>query len=350
MAVNDAEATGDYAGADAAFGLLGIMAMMLRLGPLAERYFERARRTTDPGALAQAAVSEGSIRPMFGQWAAGEALLREAYAGAVPINDTTRQAYAAEACGVIDAVRNPPAALALHEDLVALARRTGNVHHEIWGLAGVSAARLARGDVAEAGAALDLLEERLSDVDAVTWIRYRALRAGWALGNGDPRRAADEADEALKLCRGARFHPPDVFAALAALAETCLALAEAPDAPQPAAGARAESACRALAAFARGYPAAKPRSLRLDARRAQRAGRTGQARRLYGRALALARKLDTPFDEAGALGSLADLEPAGPTAAAQRADAAAILARLAAEPGLRLAEPEPAAAGRSAAA
>lgn len=322
MSINLAESTGQLGSAARGYGGLGYLAGLMRLHPLARRWFRRGRLAEDRQALSISLSAEGLYHQAFGRWPLALELLERSLAEARAVGDRYSMGVALFVLGVTQDCSGPPArAQRTLEELLETARASGNAQQETWALTELASVLSNLGRLDEARRRLDEAARRLEAGDDISVMRYHGVRALVALRGGELDHAERAAAETLaQVRRGA----PLVYSylwAFTGMAETCLAAWELARAEGPADRAeaqarRAREAARALRGFARLLPVGRSRSARIEGLAASLGGHPARARRCWRRALALARTAAMPLDEA-----LAHLELArrGALAPADRA-------------------------------
>lgn len=281
------------------------------------------------------AEAQGLFDLGHGRWRRAEAGFELALAVGERLGDQRRRAEAIAARCLVYSHRGEfRRALAGCEELQTLGLRSDDGQVHTWGLVGAAENLLALGESAAAEALLGEAEALLTanfDGARAEELWVYALMARATLRRGAPHTARALANAALGLI-GAL--PPATIYALGgydAIAEVFLGLLET----HPPAEARsgkmlrcaARQACDSLGRFALVFPVARPAARTWGGLQSWLVGRHGSARRQWARAIADARRLGMPYDEARARYQLGR-HSVGAERREQLARAAAIFARL----------------------
>ena len=314
-AINLAERAGDGVAVAELYANIGYVAGLARLGPVATRYFARARdvarATRDRFGMGKALFTEAAWRIGIADWdgarAAGEAglanarELRDAQEAEVGLTILGHVAFATG-----DYAESRRFAVELYES----ARARANAQHEGWGVYTQARASLYQGAVADAVVEFDRAMAMLDgSADQASLILCGGMRANALARAGDLRRARAEAD-ATTARIGDKTPPVFTIAeGFAGAAEAYLELWRATGDAALAAPARA--AANNLARLARVFPIATPAAWNARGAWHARRGDRRRAARWLRRGLARAEALRLPYDAALARGELARLGGAG---------------------------------------
>jgi tetratricopeptide (TPR) repeat protein len=195
--------------------------------------------------------------------------------------------------------------LALYQDAYRLSRRSENRQIACWALLGQAAmlSRLGRNQdaIRHYDAARQLIDETSMKTEALgAWAGLGLAR----LQTGDTAGAYEAADRALWYVRTIRPVAYWLQAAIASTAEVFLTLLETKWAPdettRSAVRANAQASVAGLRRFARHFLLAEPYALLWRGLAAHLEGRSRRAMRLWQSAIALANRLETPYESARA--------------------------------------------------
>ncbi|MDB5351001.1 MAG: hypothetical protein JWN86_2248 [Planctomycetota bacterium] len=299
--LNSAEAAGPSPTLARAYATVAIAASLVPLFRIARHYATRglevAEGLDDLQARAWVLELVGMTELDVGRWDAAQAHLEGAVEVAERINDWRRWSEAVGELGRLKLHRGH-----FEESRGLFARqhdraiRGGHDQARIWGLHGqaLNLIRLGRNDQALALLAQSpaLSGERVGLSDAIlgggllSWVQLR-------LGDREAARLA--AESTVRHIGDTRPMVGYSFDGYAGAAETLVVLAED---GRPHSSRAAKSALAALHAFARVFPIARPRALRLTGLDYLRRGRRRAAIRIWGRALRAAEQLGMPYEVA----------------------------------------------------
>jgi len=187
--------------------------------------------------------------------------------------------------------------------LYASARRQGDLQAEAWGLLDQAESLLTLGEQRRAlellTAAAPFLEKNIGKSELV-W--GHGLYAAVLLRAGEQDRAFAQAAAACKVATSMAPVAVYCYEGYASAAEVLLALAETPQNLRADARGqvlhRAKQACKALAAYARVFPIARPRSSLCQGLLASLHGNEDKARQCWRSGIEAAIKLRMPYEEA----------------------------------------------------
>ena len=337
--VNIAEDAGRTEEVKRQYAQFGYYAGVFRLPSLADFYFRRAERedgpNADPSAVAFALTVEAIYHMVFGRWARADEKAEQARALLQAIGDrhdldTARGLLAQTAY----CAGNFDGALRLITELRESARARSNLQHQIWAAYALARCLIPLGRYDESvRSAEDSLRMLSGQADRASEIASHGLLATASLYRGDLARALPEADEVMRLSKGTQ---PTVFlemhgyegAALTYCAHWQRALVRAPG--EAAEYARkAWEACARLKRFALTHPLGQPAALRCVGLAHALAGHPRRARAAWRSAVARARRLEMPYEEALAHRELARrAPPSSPERAQHLRDALELFSRL----------------------
>jgi len=308
-ALDRAEKAQDRAQVADASCRLGYIVGTVGLRVPAERLFAKARSTVDPHAspLTHGTIlyMEAMYREIRAEWATCRTLALEAADVLHRAGDQTEAetAQAIASHGYFFAGRFEES-LALSLEILEGAQGRGNRHHVAWGLYLAARCEVAMGRIDQPIERMLRAQEFLGALpDAIDILICDGWLARAYLARGDLGRAAEFADRIGDLvAQGRRPAVAQCADGFAAWAEVSLARVQA-DPTLPHANARARQAVAELNRFSRMFPMARPASLRCRGDAAWLASRPRRARRLWAKALDLARRYEMPYEEARALAS-----------------------------------------------
>jgi class 3 adenylate cyclase/tetratricopeptide (TPR) repeat protein len=320
------------------YGAMSIIAGLVGLHWLAERYAELAQQTSalldDPECAAHTLQQISMYRSSVGPYDAFGELYAAAIDGYRRLGNRPRLRDTAGMAAIADHLFGRPelAEARMNELLDAVEP------HEVtlgaaWAHLWLGIVALRRGDPDEALRRL-ATADGLRDRDAVDIISVNvhaiSALALWRSGRDAEAAIEEEAARALVRRLGRRPAAHIVLDGYCALAE--IALAGWDEARSPAqrlrARLRARDARRSLRTFARSFAIGAPARWLYEAERARRLGHDDRALAAWQRALEAATKLDMRHELALAHAALADHLPAAPDAARHRAEGARLLAEL----------------------
>ena len=310
-AINLAERAGDGVPVAELYANIGYVAGLARLGPVATRYFARARdvarATRDRFGMGKALFSEAAWRIGIGDWDGARAAGDAGLANARELHDAqeaeiglTILGHVAFATGAYAESRRR--AVELYESAHARA----NAQHEVWGVYTQARASLYEGALADAVREFDRAMAMLDgSADHASLILCGGLRANALARAGDLRRAREEAD-ATTARIGDKTPPVFTIAeGFAGAAEAYLELWRLSG--DAALAAPAKVAAKNLARLARVFPIAAPAAWTARGVWHARHGDRRRAHRWLRRGLARAESLHLPYDAALARAELARL-------------------------------------------
>jgi eukaryotic-like serine/threonine-protein kinase len=299
----------------------------------AARAQEAARAASDPQTTASVSRSAGVTAFVAGRWAEG----RTAFGHALALSrDAHDHWYAETSLGALALIElmtsRPEGASTLYEELDAAAARSGNTQHRLWAMNGQALCRIALGRAEEALA----IHEQLVALakghpeDRADLIRYGAV-APLHLLRGDPARARRVAEDTLAHMvdlSPTSFH---LIQGYVATAEVFLALWEQATTPadRRALAHHARRSCQAMRSFARLFRIGRPHAHRFEGLAEALEGRPAHAQRAFARSLAAAIELAMPVEQGLAHYEMGrHLHAGAPGRAAHLAEARAIFERL----------------------
>lgn len=311
------ELAGAYATNSYTAGLLG-------LRKLARDYQRRGARlaaeTGDLPSLGWVQVVWGNYNLGIGNWGEAEAAFKEVDGLARQIGDQRRLEECLTLWGMATYYQGRfDTTLELSAEVKNLAERSGNKQGAIWGLFGIAGVQIARGNCAEAIAALETGLRLLEQVpDKLEEVRGYGLLARAYLYQGREELAYEAAERTAELI-AALLVPTGYYLleGYAAAAEVFLRLWELGFAPRdlPSAPSRqAYKACRALGRFARFFPIGRPYAALWAGQLQWQRGRPRAAAKTWRRGLKHTEVLQMPYAAAllhAALGSRSDPDDAG---------------------------------------
>jgi tetratricopeptide (TPR) repeat protein len=314
------------------YGMLGLTLGMSKLRGTARRYFELARdaaeSTADDLGLGLTLIAESSWHLGEGSWIPARRLAEEAAAVARRTNDQKNLGKAETLRGHIAFYTGEfEESARIYTWLEDVGRKTYDEQHLAWGLYAKARALIPLGRLDQALVHLREAHAILErGAEAPSKIICPGLLAAAHLRKGELAAATEMAD----LCAARiRANVPSVFstvAGYAAVAEVYLArLARG----LPGALAKARWSIRQLALFAFSLPLGAPTHLRLRGELEALEGKKRRSIRSLGKAIAAAKRLHMPHEEALAHAALArTLAPGGEAQAAHRAAAETLLTKL----------------------
>ena len=294
--LNLAEVAGPSPELAMAYSIAHAVAGIMPIHPLAEAYMRKANealaRAYDPAVDSYLQLLAGVYRSGIGQWQRAQEAFGRGLALAEKLGFRRRA----------DEIRLGLATLAfLQGDYREAHRHTEqprapggreDAQAEAWHLLTLAQVEIAQGAVEDAAQRTRRAEGLADRLQRSELIWLHALRARTSFLLGHPEEAASSAQKALEhIVAG----PPVTFycvEAYAATAEILIALIGSGVAPAPAARAG-----KALQAFARVFPAARPRAALIAGQLAARQGRRGRASKLYRQSARLAGELQMPPDD-----------------------------------------------------
>lgn len=307
LAVNLAERAGRRGDVRRQYAQLGYMAGLMRLHPLARRYFsqsrEGGRHADDPSGAGVALYYEASYEATFCRWERASQLADEAIARLEGIGDQhelqiarTMRAHVHYYTGNFDAT------LPLFAMVRAAAKERDNVQLDAWGAYATARSLLPLGRTSEAAT---MLEEALrlleGQADRSSHIITNGLLAEAYLHLGEADRAERAADVVLALAADGKPAALTEGRGYEATADVYLALwerAKGRSDREHLLAEKARRACSRLRQFGRMFPLSYPATLRCDGLLAVLSGRRRRGRALLERALGAAQALRMPYDEA----------------------------------------------------
>ncbi len=320
------------------YGAMSIIAGLVGLHKLAERYVELARQTSagldDPECAAHTLQQISMYRSSVGPYDAFGELYATAIAGYRRLGNRPRLRDTAGMAAIADHIFGRPelAEERMHELLAAVEP------HEVtlgaaWAHLWLGIVALRRGDPAATlrrlATADELRDREAVDIISVNVHAISAL-ALWRSGRDAEAAVEEAAARALVRRLGRRPAAHIVLDGYCALAEIALAAWDEAASPveRVRARLRVRDARRSLRTFARSFAIGAPARWLYEGERALRRRRTDRAFAAWRRALDTAAKLDMRHELALAHAALGDHLPAGPDADRHRAEGVRLLAQL----------------------
>lgn len=307
LAMNLAERAGRRCDVRRVCAQMAYMAGLMRLHPVADRYFRVSREgdleKDDPIGAGVAMYYEASYRITFCNWDQAADLSDNAIAHLERMNASnelqvarTMRAHVYYYSGDFDQ------ALRLFVGVRQASKDADNAQLEAWGSYAAARSLIAMGQLTEA---IDLLRESLrlleTGADQASLIIANGLLAEAASLSGDDALAEEAADIVLELARGRRpaaMTEGRGYEGAASAFLTLAARADSRDAGAKTLALKARESCELLRQFARLFPLAQSASLRCDGLLAQLLGKPSKALRLFDRGSKVAKRLQMPYDEA----------------------------------------------------
>jgi eukaryotic-like serine/threonine-protein kinase len=307
VAINLAERAGRRCDVRSVCAQMAYMAGLMRLHPVADRYFRVSREgdleKNDPIGAGVAMYYEASYRITFCNWDQAADLSDSAIAHLERMNASnelqvarTMRAHVYYYSGDFDQ------ALRLFVAVRQASRDADNAQLEAWGSYAAARSLIAMGQLTEA---IGLLRESLrlleTRADQASVIIANGLLAEAASLSGDDVLAEEAAHIVLGLARGRRPAAMTEGRGYEGAASALLTLAARASSRGAAAntlGLKARESCELLRQFARLFPLAEAASLRCDGLLAQLLGKPSRAFRLFDRGSKVAKRLQMPYDEA----------------------------------------------------
>ena len=318
---------------------------MPRLSAACTARAQEAARTADPQTVAWVSRCEGVTTFVAGRWPEARASFDRALALSRGDQDHHSTETTLGALALVELITSrPEGASRLYEELEVAAGKSGNTQHRLWAMNGQALCRIALGRAEEALAIHEQIVALAKGRPAVPadLVRFGAV-APLHLMRGDPARARRVAEETLDHL--AKLSPPSfhLIQGYVATAEVLLALWEQATAPaeRRALAHHAQRACEAMRDFARLFRIGRPHAHRFDGLSAALSGRPAHAQRAFARSLAAAVELAMPVEEGLAHYELGrHLRAGAPGRAAHLAEARAIFERLGRRAWLQRAQAE----------
>jgi tetratricopeptide (TPR) repeat protein len=307
LAVNLAVEASRTQGVAQSYAQLAYIWGLCRLHPLARTYFRRAqdaaRAENDPSEIAFALYIESVYHLSFGSWARCEETARPALSLLQQIGDRQEAEMVQTILGHVEHFTGRfEAAVRRFAGLLESARSRANVQREAWGLYAMARSMIPLGNIDEAVRMLREAQLLLAtQADAASVMICDGLLAQAYLQLGRLSEARAVVDTLAERTHGS---VPTVFStvhAYAAVAEVYLAAWERALRTGGATmdvAKRAKRACADLRTFALLFPLALPMAQRFTGHAHWLAGRTGPAEETWKKALATAREMQMPYEEA----------------------------------------------------
>ena len=233
----------------------------------------------------------------------------------------------------------------LHREIADLAERSGNYQHMIWSRDGDAESLLRLGSVEDMHEVVARLIQSLSEMDREGYqleqphVHGLLAQAYLRLEQWGEACKAAEAGEAVNALSRPTFYAQ--LEAYAGPAQAYLGCWEAIGATSEGVdfAKRSQRACRELRKFARAFPVARPRSLRMDGLCEWLSGNKNRAQRKWASGIQLAQELGMPYEQGLThLEVLRRLEPGDPSREAHQDEVGRIFHEL--ETAFELAELE----------
>lgn len=329
-AVNLAERAGGDVQVATPYGMLGMTLGIGHLPALSRRYFALARaaaaETGDDDGLVMSLYAEATCLSGEGAFPAARALLARALeVSAQTGNRAERETVETVIANADHLTGRFGEAKRAFLSLIRSARESGNQQHLAWGLYGAARSMIPLGEV---DAAIPLLEEARAALatqeELPSKIITLGLLASAYLRRGDLDRATRAADEASARIRENRLIAYAIVTGYAGVAEVYEARWEKTGQGRPASA----RAVRDLRVLALALPVAAPCYHRFDGRLRAVDGDARGARAAWERGLAIAERLEMPWDEATLRLHLARLAPGSAPARAHLERARALFGEM----------------------
>lgn len=305
LAVNLAERAGIRGEVRRQYAQLGYLAGLLRIHPLARRYFRQSRegelRADDPVGAGVALYYEASYEATFCRWERAASLADASIARLRALGDEHELQIAQAMRTHIDYFTGQFAeAVPRLEQMRTAARTRDNAQLEAWSAYGVARSLIPLGRLDEAVERLNEARSLLGrQTDRSSQIICHGLLADALFQNGDFEGSRSAAGEVLRLGRGGN---PAVLTEGHGYegAATALLGLWAREGSAPRSAALAREACSMLSRFGQLFPLAYPASLRCRGVELALSGRLRLGRAILAHALRAAQKGKIPYDEARA--------------------------------------------------
>lgn len=307
--LNTAERAGTSPELASAYGGMAVLAGLAQLHPLAETYVERAvavaREVNQPANLITVAVVTGVYQVSVGKWAVVRSRTEEAQAMCEQLGDYRQWNDCAALLSESALLSGDLSyALRMHKRILEDARRRGTTMPSVWGMFGVAANSVRRGNAA---GAVPLLEEALRLLEQVPNVASELnTNAQLALAHhhlGNREAALIHAGKVLTLAEGVSFTVYSLDLGFSAVAqvyfelwEQSLHTSKGTADPDPM-RTSAERALKLLHRFAGTFPIGKPFSMYFQGWYDSLIGKHQAALHAWRRGLDAAKKYNLLYEE-----------------------------------------------------
>ncbi|MEW6404702.1 MAG: AAA family ATPase [Chloroflexota bacterium] len=292
-----------------AYGSMAVLAGFAQLHDLAEKYVELglaiARQVNQPANLATVGVVTGAYKITVGKWDEVRAMMEETRAICEKLGDHRQWGDAMAMLGENAFMSGDlQYGLPVHSRLLEDARRRRSPLHQCWGLLGVGANKVRRGEAAEA---VPMLEEAVKILDVTPNLASAVETTGQLalayLRLGEDEKARVTAEKVLEMMGNSSPTVYSMDIGIASTAEVLFTLLEKslrePDLRADSVPLRssAEKALKLLRAFQGVFPIGQPHTALYEGQHAWLLGKTQQAVRHWNKSLEAAKKFRRPFEE-----------------------------------------------------